>query len=94
MHGPSVQRGRYQQWGPGNTRFQGNGQRRQFRNNQDNYNNRSPQSRQWTNNEDNVIKIAPSDLMTSREKEWLVKIQLMNLMTDDPQNKDYYYVVC
>jgi len=92
MHGPSVQRGRYQQWGPGNTRFQGNGQRRQFRNNQDNYNNRSPQSRQWTNNEDNVIKIAPSDLMTSREKEWLVKIQLMNLMTDDPQNKDYYYV--
>ena len=97
MQGTPNQRGRYQRWGHGNTRFQGYQQRRQWHGNEQRHNyHGNQQRREWSNypsHDDDVMKLPPSELMTSKEKEWLVKIQLMTLLTDDPQNKDYYYFV-
>ena len=97
MNATPIQRGKYQRWGPDSNRFHGNQQRRQNHGNYRHQHYRNFQGRQWSNNEsqeDDVMKLQPSDMMTAKEKEWLVKIQLMTLLTDDPQNTDYYYVVC
>ena len=40
------------------------------------------------------MKADGSGFMTQKEKEWIVKIQLLQLQGSDPENDDYYYLVC